>query len=109
MHEAHEQEIKGPSQFVRDERPARFHAIGEELRQAGRIDEWQRLSPGETNELGLPPGANGTEALVEGLSRHCSGYCWSLLRSGGKFEARVVGGDFHARYVPGKLDLTKKL
>lgn len=76
MYESHEQEIQDLSRPARDERPERFHAIGEELHRAARIGKWQRLSPGETNELGLPLGAAGTEALVEGLSRHCSMYCW---------------------------------
>lgn len=81
----------------------RFNAIGEELRRAGRIGKWHRLSPGETNGLGLLPGAAGTAALVEGLSRHCR-----VLRDGGKFEAMVTGGDYWARYAPEPLDLTKK-
>lgn len=85
------------------ERQVSFRAIGEELRQPGCIGQWKGIKDGALYGLGLPPGAAGAGALAAGLSRHCQ-----ALRDG-KFEARVVGGDFHARYVPGKLDLTKKL
>lgn len=100
VRQAREQETQDPSRDAGGERPALFHAIGEELRQAGCIGSWQGIKDGALYRLGLTPEAASLEALVEGLSRHCR-----ALRDGGQFEARVVDGDFQVRYAPEKLDL----